>query len=221
MEELLMLYYNNTPPSNIKIYFLEEEEYVKKYKEICKKINKEYDDDYLNTSGYYFFDSNNYYILIKKYPNLDCDNVYILNLFHELSHIETMPNVNLEKVHRKTAAYCGYDFWREYIAQYTAINQYQMKIGDIAFLKDEDETKKVLKNLYRNFNDTLYEIILYSEITSIYIHSIREQSIELIALLKSIKNKFTSKQDIKNISINDLNKIGKIVNDILMILNFH
>lgn len=213
MQKYVDLYYNGTPPDNIDIFFLEEKEYVQKYKDICKTLNKICDDDYINTSGYYFNTPTKYYILLKKYPDIECDNVYILNLFHELSHIETMPNINLEKIHEnKIAANDGYDFWKEYIAQYEAVNQYQMKIGDIAFLKDKEETKEILMQLTKNFDENIYEIILYSEITSVYIDKIKTETKNLITLLKKVKNKFKSKQDIKQISITDLNKIGKSIN---------
>lgn len=209
--DYVKLYYNENPPSNIKLYFLEEKEYEKKYKELTKRINNQIDADYINTVGYYIYDSKNniHNILIKKLWDYECDFLYILNLFHELSHVETMPKINLEKaIKHNESVYIGYLFWREYIAQYEAINRYNMVIDDIPFLKNKDATIKKVKKMVKDIDDNLYEIILYCEIQNICISEIKEEQTKLTETLKGIKAKFTNKNDIKNISIRDLEKIG-------------
>lgn len=218
--EYLKKYYYNNITKDIQVFFLEEHEYNKKYKELTKKINNKSDKDYVDTAGYYLFDSkeNKHYVLLKNY-NIDCNNFYILNLYHELSHIETLPykvGLQLDKTKKKKQyVYDGYLFWREYIAQYEAFNKYLMQIDDILFLKDDNSFQNQINRLCNNFEDNLYEIILCCEIKNDYIKKIENESKELILLLKSIKEKLFAKQDIKNISIDDLNKIGLYVNKIL------
>lgn len=213
IEEYLKKYYNNKIDKKIVLYFLEEKEYVQKYRELTKKINKAIDKDYIDTAGYYLFDPKEdiHYVLIKNY-NIDCDNFYILNLYHELSHIETLPyktGLKLEKNKKKKSySYCGYIFWREYIAQYEAINKYLVQIDDICFLKDNETFYTHIKKLMNNFEDNLYEIILYLEIKNKQIKGLEKEIDELIVTLKNIKNKLFANQQIKDISIGDLNKIG-------------
>lgn len=210
-------FYHGNTPNNVTIFFLEEKEYNRKYKELQKKINKICDSDYINTVGYFFYDNKDehYYILIKKFGDLDCDNFYILNLFHELGHVETLPyrvGLQIDKA-KKTKPYTvlGYNFWKEYIAQYKAVNKYEMYIGEIGFLFDKELAKKHISRLLNNFENNLYEIVLYCEITGIYIKGIKEELKELINVLKDTKNKFKDEDEVKNISLKSLNKIGKCV----------
>lgn len=214
LEKYINIYYNGNPPSNIQLFFLEEKEYEKKYKELTKQINNHIDSDYIDTVGYYLHDpkKNIHYILIKKFWDYECDALYILNLFHELSHIETMPKLNLEKATKHNEyIYIGYLFWREYIAQYEAINKYNMFVDEISFLSNKEETIEKVKKLLKNIEDNLYEIILYCEIQNFCIAEIKEEQIELIKIVKEIKSKFVNKEDIKNISTRDFEKMGIII----------
>lgn len=208
------LYYGGKCKENVKIYFLKEKEYEKKYKSIEKDAYGTADNDYENSLGFCLYSKKEdiYNILIK-----DCgegyENAYILNLFHELSHVETLP--------RKTGAalFCssgkksdfaliGYEFWREYIAQYEAVNKYQMLIGDIQFLKDMEAADRVIKKLAVS-TWTLYEAVLYSEITGVEIKGAERETAELINCLKQVKASFVTKEELKNIKKKELSKIGK------------
>lgn len=210
-------YYNDKPPENIEIFFLEEKDFEEKYKSLAKKIFGKINSDYINSEGYCFFDNKNnrYYILIKKFWDYESDNNYIITLFHELSHVETLPlrlfNKIEQRLNKNIDSLIGYDFWKEYIAQYEAVNKFQMIVGQAKFLTDKNMVKEHISYLKHNFDELLYEIILYSEIANVYIDEIEEESKELISLLKQIKNKFITNDERKNISIKDLEKIGKCV----------
>lgn len=112
----------------------------------------------------------------------------------------------------------GYEFWKEYIAQYEAVNKYQMLIGDIMFLKDKDAARQVIENLRQSWCFLLYEIILYSEITGVYLKEIEEETKNLVTCLKKIRSSFTSKEEMKGITKKDLTKIGKCVEKIFDLL---
>lgn len=217
LKKLAGLYYGGKIPDNIKLYFLKEEEYDEKYKELSKQIYGRADKDYYGSLGYCLYDKRKdiYHVLLK-----DCDgdygNAYALNLFHELSHVDTMPykigtTLFCSSKQKDDMALVGFEFWKEYIAQYEAVNKYQMVIGEIHFLNNSEAAKKVINRLKESYEILLYEIILYSEITGIYIDEITEETKELIECLKQIRNGFHSKEEMKNISKKDLSKIGKQV----------
>jgi len=215
IKKIAEIYYGGKKPDNINLYFLKEEQYKKKYKELTKKIFGNSDNGYENTCGYCIHDkeSDVYHILIKDY-NQDYKYSYIINLFHELAHTDTMPGkigVTLLCSSKKKddVAITGYEFWKEYIAQYEAVNKFQMNVGNIAFLHDNELTKSVLKELLNNYLVSLYEIVLYSEITGIFIDGTEEETKNLISVLKNIKNRFVSREDIKTINKRELRQIGK------------
>lgn len=225
MEEFVKLYYNGQTPDNVKVYFLKEKDYETLYKKLTKRFYGRIDADYKGTSGYCIKEPgiDIYHILIKNYGD-EFENVHVLNLFHELSHVETMPLKIGSKLlcssgKNKSNSIIGFEFWREYIAQYEAINQYQMKYSDIDFLYDKELTEKVLKRLSKNFEICLYEIVLYSEITNVYIKEAQKQTEELIFLLKKIKNGFKGKDDIRNINEKNIEQIGKKVKNLITVFN--
>lgn len=191
---------------------------------MTKKIFGTADKDFDGSLGYCLYDRRNeeYHVLLQDCGG-NCDNAYILNLFHELSHVETLPyrvgaSLICSSKKKEDTAIIGYEFWKEYIAQYEAVNRYQMLIGDIMFLKDKDAARQVIENLRQSWGFLLYEIILYSEITGVYLEEIEEETKNLVACLKKIRSSFTSKEEMKGITKKDLTKIGKCVEKIFDLL---
>ena len=211
------IYFGGKKPENITIYFLRQNEYKKKYQELSKKIFGASDNEYKDTLGYYIYDKkdDSYHVLIR-----DCgigfENVYIMNLYHELSHVITIPkrtgaSLYCSSSKKDSDAVIGYQFWVEYIAHYEAINRYLMTIGDIEFLKDRDTVKRKLTKLMPQYDEFLYEIVLYSEMTDVYIDGTEDETKSLIQILRLVKNRFVSKDDICSISKKELKDIGKSV----------
>jgi hypothetical protein len=222
-EKYLNLYFNGNPPDNVKVYFLDVKAYEKKYKEITKKINKVVDYNFIDTIGYCMYDTkeNFYHILIRDFGDKVCDSYYALTLFHELAHMETLPyktglQINkMKNKKNKRHIISGYNFWIEYIAQYEATNKYQMCVVELGYLKDRQKLRDVIKKLAFNFEDNMYEIVLYMEITGIRIKKIKEETNGLIETLKKIKANANTKESLKNISIKELNEIGIYVDEII------
>jgi len=212
------LYYNGIIDKDITIFFLKQPEYIQKYKEISKEIGLRPDKDFDKTVGYFFHDApkNKYYVLI-----LDCDkneSHYVMTLFHELSHIETYPSKLFHQIQRKKQkkyASKGLQFWAEYIAQNEADNQYQMKIRVMNIMNDKELQKKYAESLIATYFDgILYDLVSMCEMTGYKVEKIQKEMDDLILELKKIKSQFTCREDIKKISITQINTIGYLVNEL-------
>lgn len=217
LDMLINEYYNGKPPKNIKTYFLMEEEYEKKYKQLTKKIFGRVDEEYKGSIAYCIYDKDHdiYHILVK-----DCVveyyNAYALTLFHELGHVDTMPHkigtsLYCSSKKKDNDALIGFEFWKEYIAQYEAVNRFQMVLGEIVFLSNKEGAERVISKLKPSFRTLLYEIVLYSEITGVYLKGVEEETKALVECLKQIRNSFNSTEEMKHIKKKDLDKIGKLV----------
>lgn len=211
-------YFGGAIPDNIKIYFLKESEYHTECRKCEKKILGTGHNNSKGTLGYCLYDNKNgiYHVFIKDLE-IDCLESYIFVLYHELAHTQTLPKAPVRAKNKKPYVLIGFEFWKEYIAQYEAINRYSMVVGKIRFLFEEES----LLRLIDVERDLLYETVLYCELSGFGMEFIEKKGCsdefkQLTEILQNIRKSFLSVSEARDISTKDLEKIGKIVDKILV-----
>lgn len=221
LAELLLYskkYFGGAIPDNIKIHFLKEEQYHTECRRIEKEILGTGHTNSKGTLGYCLYDNkkDEYNVFIKDLE-MDCLESYIFVLYHELAHTQTMPKAPVRTKNKKPYMHIGFEFWKEYIAQYEAVNRYSMEVGRINFLFEEE----AIRRLIDVNKDLLYESVLYCELSGFGVDFIEEKKCadefnQLIEILREIRKSFLTVEETRNISAKDLEKIGKIVEKILI-----
>ena len=220
LQHYMNLYYDGKITKNIELFFLKNPEYTQKYKEISREINLPIDDDFQYTVGYYFENArkHKFYILILDHDVPD--SYIIMTLFHELSHIETFPVSSWHYIKKKTKKHSllGLQFWTEYIAEYEATNQYQMKVKIMNVLQNKQLLDSHMNHILDLARDcgigVLYEYVLLYEINNCKIDCIHEEMMDLIKSLKNLKQQFISREDMKKITVTQLNALGVNINNL-------
>lgn len=166
--------------------------------------------------GYLFINAkkDNIYLSINK--EITPYNIQIFT--HEMAHIITYPNINFKSIINKNNKYTllGYNFWLELVATY---------LGNILFMKYDgillnhvkieefiSSTSKLVDNIY-NKNDliSLYELLALLNISSFEFEKNNFQGLEKIY---EYSKKLLSKNNLKNITVSELTKLGKLINKV-------
>ena len=205
--------YNIKKP--IIVEFIPSKDFPKKINTLSlKSIGEEIVRKDEKVDGYLFINNkkDNIYLAIDE--KITPYNIQIFT--HEMAHIVTYPNTNLKSIFNKTNKYAilGYDFWIELVATY---------LGNILFMKydgillnhvKEDKfilyTNKLIDNIY-NKNDliSLYELLSILNISSFKFEKKDFQGLEKIY---EYSKKLLNKNNLKNITVSELIKLGKLVN---------
>lgn len=194
------------------------------YKDFSSKINalslKNIGEEIIRkdekVDGYLFINNkkDNIYLAINK--KITPYNIQIFT--HEMAHIITYPNTDFKSIINKNNKYTvlGYNFWVELVATY---------LGNILFMKydgvllnhvKEDKfilyTNKLIDNIY-NKNDliSLYELLSILNISSFKFEKKDFQGLEKIY---EYSKKLLNKNNLKNVTVSELTKLGKLVNRI-------
>lgn len=176
-------------------------------------------DGYESTIGFMFCNKKNkeYIILLQKLKNADkCREIYTFTMLHELFHVETFPTATADRLikygKKKKEAIWGYEFWKEYIAEWMCTHYYEEHFDKVSYLHDKVMSKKYIQNRQGD-KDSLYELIICSEITGIYPKGTETQTKELIHILQQIKER--NKDSIADISLKEFQQIGLAAQKIL------
>lgn len=217
-------------PKNINVLLLEKNEFFDAIKIKSKEvfgINYNNISDTLN--GLIIVDSKN------KYRNTY--NIYILNqyeeiypyivnvLFHELSHAHTLPNIDIidmKKYDNSNNGYSllGYNFWREFIANYLGNKTFLNTCGSINYVEDEEKLIEYTINKISELKedcssiDDLISFILLSnkDITNKIKEKINIKIYENFKEIIEICKVYVEKENYE-IDIDDYNKLGKLINN--------
>lgn len=217
-----------TIPENINIYLLEENKFIsaiqEKSSEIFGKYSPELSD---NINGLVMIDSKN------KYRNTY--NIFLLNdkeeiypyivsvLFHELSHVHTLPDLNIVQLKSKdedgNSYIIGYNFWREFIANYIGNKTFIKTCGCIDYIDNKPKLLELLSKTIQemtttkelsNIDEIIPYILLYKEdLSDDILEKIgKEKTIILMNIVDICKN-ILMNENIKDLPIEYYNQLGK------------
>ena len=218
-------------PENINVYLLDKEEFQTAIKEKSVevfRIKTPIIEDTIN--GIIIVDTKNKYrytyniYLLKEYEEVY---PYVVSvLFHELSHAHTLPSIEVLdlKEYEKNEehySYLGYEFWREFIANYIGDKTFIETCGCINYVsRKEDLEKFALKTLKKvkeenNISqlDELISYILLSnfDITNKLYEILDGIDVANFKLLIKLCKTYLEKNDYIDISKEELDKIGTLI----------
>lgn len=213
-------------PDNLNVYVYKEKDFYSAIKNKSLEVFG-YIQDIAEKKliGFFIYNiKNNEYNIYILQEEKNINQEEIITLFHELTHIHTIP-ILPDKCNKNM--YYGYDFWKEFIANYLAF--YTMDtINTIDYIENENKVKEqsefLIKSMIKkNSLAALEELIPLLLLTSYNIKEFlySKYTPELINEIYSLKNlcyKTINRENYREINNINLEKIGKKVLTINRIL---